>query len=146
MSTTLEYQTYTYGSLQFEIPQTSREIIFNRGANIRSVEILFSIEAENYSIKIAPFKFIGTAEDACKASFKTASPLFRDEDTPPTQVGMAWRCKKRILDGGQAPLIVDTAFVEDNGAIIQFAVVCDHAKYAGVKSIFDHVVESIHSI
>ncbi len=146
MSTTLDYATYNYGSLQFEVPRTSREIVFNRGDKVRSVEILIYLEDELYGIKIAPEKFKGTAEEACKKSFISASPLFVDEDMPPTQVGIAWRCKKRLLDGAQAPLVLDSAFVEDNGNIIQLALVCHHEKYAEVKPIFDHAIETLRLV
>lgn len=146
MSTMLDHATYTYGSHQFEVPKNSRKIEFNRGDKVRSVEILISLEDELYGIKIAPEKFNGTAEEACKAAFKSASPLFVDEDMPPTQVGIAWRCKKRLQDGAQAPLVLDMAFVEDNGSVIRLSIACDHTKYPDVKPIFDHAIETLRLV
>lgn len=146
MFTTLNYTTYVYGPIQFEIPRTSRELVFNRGDNSRSVEILISLENMLYGIKIYPLKFEGTAEEACKDSFASASPIFVDEDMPPTKIGIAWRCTKRLLDGAQAPLVLDSAFVEDHGTIVQLSLACDHERYADIKPIFDHAVETLRLI
>ena len=146
MSTMLDHATYTYGSHQFEVPKNSRKIEFNRGDKVHSVEILISLEDDLFGIIIAPEKNKATAEEACKEAFKFASPLFMDEDIPPTQVGIAWRCKKRLVDGTQAPLVLDMAFVEDNGSVIRLSIACEHEKYANVKPIFDHAVETLHLV
>lgn len=132
--------TYQGRDYDFDYPASGELIHFKSGT--------LRVRIGEWRFNIKPWKHDATAESAAHRIYTTiadwpndsfALPPYRLEAVP--QPG--WRCRKRFVDGGQAPLVIDMVFYQKGeGQIFHLEFATPPAQYESAFLVFEPIINT----
>lgn len=133
---------------QFTYPAGGLFAEFHNDDGSHTLRLLLPYENRFLSFEIK--RHPGAAETAQAAAarvYDDVSPLYdEDDNVPPFRLTIAgrpgWRCRKRFVDGFNAPLIIDTTFVKDNGTLYRIDFAATPEEYAARRWVYDNLLNS----
>lgn len=139
---------YQGAGISFSHPEGAKVIYFDHGNGEGAVRLVYSPDAQNrLRITIERTRRYPSAKAAAEAVYAEASEIFKDENIPPYPIEApgysGWRCRKRFVDGGTAPLMIENVFLEVNAQIIQLTLAVRPPAYAKGKWLLELLLQTI---
>ncbi|OQA95340.1 MAG: hypothetical protein BWY25_02470 [Chloroflexi bacterium ADurb.Bin222] len=139
---------YQGAGISFSHPEGSKVIYFDHGDGEGAVRLVYNPDAQNrLRVTIERTKRYPSAKAAAEAVYAEASAIFKDENIPPYPIDApgysGWRCRKRFVEGGTAPLIIEHAFLEANAQIIQLTLAARPPAYEKGKWVLELLLQTI---
>jgi hypothetical protein len=143
----IELTEYSSTSVSFSYPEDGKLLSLDHGEGESGLRIIYDLDRETrLRINIEVDKNYSSAKEAAEAIHTGASELFKDENVAPFAFDLndlsGWRCRKRFVDGGRAPLIIDSAFLETDGVVYQLTFAATPSAYKRGKWFFDLLLQT----
>lgn len=133
---------YRDTEISFSHPAGAKVIKFEHGEGKRTWRLIHDLDGQTrLRVNIEWHDRYPSARAAADAVHAEASELFKDEDVAPHAFEFeghsGWRCRKRFVEGGTAPLIIDHAFIDVGPKVMQLTFAATPPAYAKGKWLFD---------
>jgi hypothetical protein len=138
------FKTYRHNTFSFEYPSEGHVVVFERGDLPGVVRVLYDAGDKRHRFNIERYTRAGSAQKAATLAYEGAAERMRGNVRPfkLDHVSDGWRCRKRFANGGQTPVVIDTAFIQRGPALYRLNFLVQVEDYEETQWVFDMLVRT----